>query len=291
VPGTDRDAETVAALEHLAAMHGVPAMVEATRQSCVALRRHPALRRRGAAARVEATVRAACCSAELAGAPVPVELVRDVAAGRARFADGAAGRTAQGALRALAEAERLGTTWQQAPLQALARLHTAACAGLVGDALLGRPRPAGAQPGDGADLLDPSGAPLLAPGGEQLTGRLEALASLLRAPEAVPALVVAALVHAEVAVARPFAAGNGVVARALCRAVVVGRGLDASGVAVWEAPMLRLGPGYAQGLSGYATGSPAGVQAWIGLFAEAVRGGAIEGTAVCDAVLAGELSA
>jgi hypothetical protein len=253
------------------------------------LRRHPALRSRGAAARVEATVRAACCSAELAGARVPVGLVRDVAAGRARFADDAAGRTARGALLALAEVERLGTTSQQAPLRVLARLHTAACAGLVDDALLGRPRPAGTQPGDGTDLLDPSGAPLPAPGGEQLTGRLEALAGLLRAPQSAPALVVAALVHAEVAVARPFAAGNGVVARALCRAVVVGRGLDAGGIAVWEAPVLRLGPRYAQGLSAYATGSPAGVLGWLGLFADAVRDGALEGMAVCDAVLAGEL--
>jgi hypothetical protein len=39
----------------------------------------------------------------------------------------------------------------------------------------------------------PQGGPLLAPDGEQLRGRLEALASLMRAPESAPALLVAAL--------------------------------------------------------------------------------------------------
>jgi hypothetical protein len=283
--------ETVAALEHLAASPGVADLVEATRSACVGLRLHQALRRRGPAARAEATIRAAQCSAALAGAQVPVALVRDVARGSATFPDDAAGRTAQGVLRALAEAERLGSTWRQASLQALARLHTAACAGLVDDALLGRPRPAGAQPGDGADLHDASGGPLVAPDGDQLRGRLDALASLMRAPASSPALLIAALVQAEVAVARPFAAGNGVVARALCRAVVIERGLDTTGTVVWEAPLLAAGPRYARALSGYAAGSPAGVLAWIQLFAEAIRLGADEGAAVCEAVLAGRLPA
>lgn len=281
----------MAALEHLAAAPGVPESIEAARDACVGLRMHQALRRRAAEARAEATVRAARCSAVLAGAQVPVSLVRDVARGRAGFPDDASGRTAQGALRALAEAERLGVTWQQAPLQALARLHTAACAGLVDDALLGRPRPAGARPGDGADLSDVAGGPLPAPDGDQLTGRLESLAGLMRAPESAPALLVAALVHAEVAVARPFAAGNGVVARALCRSVVVARGLDTTGTVVWEAPLLAAGPAYPRALSAYATGSPAGVVGWIRMFAELVRAGAGEARAVCDAVLAGRLPA
>jgi hypothetical protein len=284
-----RDVDTVAALKYLATRPGVPALVEATRDACLGLRRHPALRRRGATARAEATLRAARCSAEMAGARVPLVLVRDVARGRATFGDDAAGRTARGALRALAEAERLGPIGQQAPLQALARLHTAACAGLVGDALLGRPRPAGVRPGDGVDLHDASGGPLLAPDGEQLRGRLEALAGLMRAPESTPALLVAALVQAEVAVARPFVAGNGVVARALCRAVVIERGLDASGVAVWEAALLDAGQDHSQALSAYATGSTAGVLDWIRLFADSVRAGAREGAALGDAVLAGQL--
>jgi Fic family protein len=289
MPDRGRDADTAAALEHLAGLAEVTAVVERTREACIALRRHPALRRRVAAARAEATIRAARSSAALAGAALPVSLFRAAAQGRGRFPEDATGRTARGAMRALAEAERLAQTWQQAPLQALARLHTAASAGLVAQEALGRPRPAGAQPGDGTDLHDPAGGPLSAPDGEQLAGRLEALASLMRAPESVPALVVAALVHAEVAVARPFAAGNGVVARALCRTVVIERGLDASGVAVWEAALLESGPGYAEALSAYAGGKPSGVIGWICSFGAAVQAGALEGQAVCDAVLAGQL--
>src|SRR5919206_414051 len=82
-------------------------------------------------------------------------------AGDARsFPPDAAGRVAQGVLRAHAEAEALPPGWERAPLQALARLHVVAAAGFVPDAALGRPRLAGEAPGDGADLLRPDGTPL-----------------------------------------------------------------------------------------------------------------------------------
>src|SRR5690606_24631411 len=129
-------------------------------------------------------------------------------------------------------------------------LHVAAAAGLVPDDALGRPRRTGELPGDGADLLTaPSpasgepGTPVAvpAPEGAALTARLDTLAEVLREPGEAPALIVAAVAHAEVATARPFLAGNGVVARALCRAVVVGRGLDPQAVAVWEVPLFAAG--------------------------------------------------
>src|SRR5204863_7083319 len=138
----------------------------------------------------------------------------------------AAGRTAQGALRAHAEAEALPPGWERTPLQALARLHVVAAAGLVPDAALGRPRAAGEVPGEGADLLTAGGAALPAADAAELPGRLAALVDLVAAPPAVPALVLAGIAHGEIAAMRPFVSGNGVVARALCRALVVGRGLD-----------------------------------------------------------------
>lgn len=287
--GRDADARTVQALAQLAGLPDVVRAVESARDAGTRLRWHPALRRMSGPARAEATIRAVRCSAALAGARLPLPLVRDAARGTARFPDNAVGRTVQGALRAVGEVERLGDNWQQLPLQALARLHLAAGAGLVADDALGRPRPAGSQPSDGLDLLDVAGVPLVAPDGELLTARLESLASVLRAPGSIPALVVAAVAHAEVAVARPFTSGNGVVARALCRAVVIKRGLDASGVAVWEAALLDVGTAYPAALSAYATGSPAGVVGWIELFGRAVKDGAAEGMAVCDAVLSGRL--
>jgi Fic family protein len=280
----------VAALERLAALPGVPEAVEEAREACTQLRWHPALRRRAAEARAEAGIRAVRASAALAGARLPVDLVRDVARGAATFPPDASGRAAHGVLRAHAAAEALAAGWERAPLQVLARLHVAAAAGLVPDAALGRPRLPGEAPGDGADLLRPDGSALPAADPAQVPGRLAALADLLRAPASVPALVVAALAHAEIATLRPFITANGVVARAVCRALVVGRGLDPTGVAVWEAALLAAGPPYPLALAGYAEGTVDGVRSWLLLFAAAVTDGAGEGRAVADAVLAGRLS-
>lgn len=279
----------VQALDQLTALPGVADAVEASREACTALRWHQALRRRTAEAAAESAVRAACASSTLAGGRFPLDVVRDVVCGATTFPDDPAGRTARGTVRALAEAERLGSTWQHAPAQALARLHTVAAAGLLPAERLGRPRGEGEQPGDGADLFRPDASLVEAPSGRELTDRLAGIGQLLTVPPTSPALVVAALVHAEIATVRPFAAANGVVARALCRAVVVGRGLDPTAVAVWEVPLLALGPAYPLALGAYATGTADGVAQWLLRFAGAVVEGAAQGRAVCDAVLAGRL--
>lgn len=292
-PDAGSTTDTAAALAALAALPGVPEAVDAAREACTNLRWHNALRRRTAEARAEAGIRAVRASAALAGARFPVDLVRDAARGAATLPDDPVGRTASGALRAAAEADRLEAVLATAPLQAIARLHVAAAAGLVPDDALGRPRAAGEVPGDGADLLTGAGPDDVVPapdGGDPLTARLSGLVDLLRAPAEAPALVVAALVHAEVMTARPFVAANGVVARALCRALVVGRGLDPTGVAVWEAALLAAGPNYPLTLAAYASGTADGVRSWLTMFARAVVDGAGEGRAVCDAVLAGRLS-
>jgi hypothetical protein len=279
----------LAALERIAALPGVAAAVDEAREACTELRWHPALRRKADAARAEAGVRAVRSSAALAGARFPLELARNVARGADTFPGDAAGRTALGVLRAHAEAEALPGAWERTPLQALARLHVVTAAGLVPDDALGRPRVAGELPGEGADLLTASGASLPAPDAEELPGRLAALGDLLAAPASVPALVVAGLVHAEIATLRPFVAGNGIVARALCRAIVVGRGLDPTGVVVWESGLLAAGPSYPLALAGYGQGSAEGVAEWLVLFARAVVDGAAEGGRVADAVLTGRL--
>ncbi len=277
-----------AALDRLAALPGVAPAVEEAREACTQLRWHRALRRRAEEARAEATVRAARSSAALAGARLPVALVRDAARGAAPLPDDPAGRTARGALRALAEVQQHHLD-RGAPLQVLARLHVAAAAGLVPDAVLGRPRLPGEEPGDGADLLTAQGDTVPAPAGPALASRLAGIADLVAAPASAPALVVAGLVHAEVATARPFVSGNGVVARALCRAIVVQRGLDPTAVAVWESALLAAGPAYPLALAAYAQGTAEGVADWLTLFARGVVDGAGEGRAVCDVVLAGRL--
>jgi hypothetical protein len=79
------------------------------------------------------------------------------------------------------------------------------------------------------------------------------------------------------------------VARALARAVVIGRGLDPMGVVVWEAAHLDAGPRYGTALDAYASGTPDGLAHWLKHCAQAIVDGAGEGRVVCDAVLAGRL--
>jgi Fic family protein len=108
-----------------------------------------------------------------------------------------------------------------------------------------------------------------------------------------PAVVVAALVHAEIATVRPFVRGNGLVARAMERAILQVSGLDPTGVAVVELGHRASGAGgaaYLGALAAYGTGSPEGVELWITHCAEAIVAGAQEGVAIADAVLAGRLS-
>ncbi len=263
---------------------GVADAVATAREACTQLRWHGALRRRTSWAAAETTARAARASAVMEGAELPLDLVRDVLRGARLAPADAVGRTVSGAVRATVEAGALGDAVRRSPLRALARLHTAAAAGLLPDEQLGRPRAAGEQP---RDLAGPGEAP----GGAGLRARLDGLTGLMSAPAEVPALIVAGLVHAEVLAIRPFVVGNGVVARALFRAAVVGRGLDPTAVAVPEAGFEQLGlPAYATAVTAYATGTPEGVAAWLVHCAEAVRLGAVAGEAVADAVLAGRLT-
>ncbi len=101
----------------------------------------------------------------------------------------------------------------------------------------------------------------------------------------------AALVHAEIATVRPFVRGNGLVARAVERAVIRASGLDPTGVAVAEVGHRSAGPGaYLGALAAYASGSPQGVALWLTHCAKAVVVGAQEGGRIADAVLAGRLT-
>jgi Fic family protein len=273
------------ALHALAALPGVGESVAEARAACTALRWHEALRRRTPQASAEASARAARASAALEGAELPLDLVRDALRGARELPEDPVGRTVSGALRATVEAGRLGEVTRRTPAQALARLHTAAAAGLVPDDSLGRPR----RPGEPARDLGGPARP--APDPEQVAARLDALAALLTATGDVPALVLAAVAQAEVLVLRPFVVGNGVVARALFRAVIVDRALDPTGVGVPEVAFAEAGlPAYGRALAGYATGSPDGVAGWLRFCADAVTAGAAHGRAVADAVLAGRLS-
>lgn len=275
--------DLAAAVDALLRLDGVRDGVEGAREACTQLRWHPALRRRIPEAAAESRVRGARASAALDGAERRVEVVRDLMRGAQTWPDqpDPAEATLQAAVRAGAEGEHVLGLIKRAPLQALARLHVAAMADLVPADQLGRPRLPGE---DCRELVEVGPAPDAAVASARLRQAME-LVGLTGAP----VVLIAALVHAEIAVARPFGRGNGIIARAMERAVLIAGGVDPTGVSVPEAGYVSQGGAAAYGgaLAAYDRGDADGVRLWLTHAAGSVRAGAAEGTRIADAVLAG----
>ncbi|GMA38308.1 hypothetical protein [Mobilicoccus caccae] len=278
------------AIRTIAAWPAVDAALSEAREACTRLRWNEGLRRRAPEAAAESRVRGARASAEVDGARSEDSVVRGLLIGATEWPSDPDPTLAvlRGAIQATAEAEHVGRILRSSPRQALARLHTAAAEPLLtgeGHAQLGRPREEGSPCAEFADL----GAP---PTG--LTDRLHGIVSLLETSAApgTPVLVVAALVHAEIAIVRPFSRGNGLVARAVERALVHAGGVDPTGVSVPEAGHLRrAGSPYLGALAAYAGGTREGVELWVRHVASAVTDGAAEGERIASAVRAGRLDA
>ncbi|WP_433499230.1 oxidoreductase [Sphaerimonospora sp. CA-214678] len=249
----------------IADLPGVPEAVQQAREATDRLYRHRVLRRRSPEVSAESALRGARASAALEGVDVPLQALR---------LGEAADAVPQGALRVSAELGRLGPTWRSAPRQVLARLHALAAAGLMADP--GRPRTV-------PTTADPLGLGP-APGPEETAVRMSALAGLLSAATKAPALVLAAIVHAELAVLRPFGVADGLVARAAGRLTLVEHGLDPKSLIAVEVGHLELGDAYTAGLRAYLAGTADGVGEWIRHCAEAVVVGARETTAICEAM-------
>ncbi|MGZ4438584.1 MAG: oxidoreductase [Nocardioides sp.] len=222
-------------LARLASLEGVGSAMAATRDGIDALLRDRGLRRTTPETTAESLLRGAHASAVLEGSDSSLEEVRA----------GGGDETVAAALRVSTELLGLTPTLMSAPLQAFARVHTLAGKGVCDDADLGRPRD------------------------EESSARLRDLARLLTAGTSAPALVVAAVVHAEVATVAPFVSHNGIVARALERLLLVARGVDAKSLVVPEAGHLALRREYESNLRGYREGGTAGVHSWLLYAAEA----------------------
>lgn len=149
-------------------------------------------------------------------------------------------RWLHGATRLVRELPALGALVLVSPAQALARAHSLAGHGMVPDDDLGRLREDG-----------------------EAARRMSAVADLLSRPTEAPGIVLAAIVHAEVAVVAPFGSADGLVARAVEHMVLIATGVDPLGVVVIEAGHAVDPAGYARALEGYASGTVAGVRAWI----------------------------
>jgi Fic family protein len=179
------------------------------------------------------------------------------------------GRVVAASLALQAEVPRQVDMLERAPLQVISRLHAVVSMGFVAPDERGRLR--------SDEVVDDPLRLRDLPSARSASRRMTALASLLTRPTTAPALVVAAVAHAEVAVVRPFGWGSGLVARALTRLLLASRGVDPDGLTVPEAGLHAAGrSAYADALTAYATGTADGVAQWLVLHAETVRVGADE---------------
>ena len=269
-------------LAPLVALPGVEAGVAQARRAVDGLLASRVLRRRSAEVTAESALRGARASAELEGAVIELERLRGqlLAGGAVTLANGdeRGARVVEGAVRLHADLGSVLVAWRHSPRQALARLHVLSAAALVSDPdALGRPRGAGMAYEDPLEL-GPAPDPL------EVAARLDGLARVLVGGTAAPAVVVAAVVHGELMALRAFGTGDGLVARAAARLVLVDRGLDPKAVSAPEVGHAELHGDYVEALRADVSGTPDGVARWILHCAAAVALGAREGAAVCEAI-------
>ena len=225
----------------LAELEGVSSGLAAARDAVDAVLRDRGRRRTPPALTAESLLRGAVASARLEGSAATDTEIR---AGRGDA-------VALAAVRVSTQVLGLAGTLRTAPLQVFARLHAVAAAGELAGDRVGRPRDADAA----AALRD-------------LAGRLVA-------PTSAPALLVAAVAHAEIAVAAPFSSHNGLVARAVERLVLVQRGVDPVSLTVPEVGHLALRPAYEERLAALREAPGADtMRAWLRYAGTAITRGA-----------------
>ena len=241
-------------LAPLLELAGVPEALTAARTDVDAALRHPALRAAGGTVAAEVALRSAVASAALEGHGYPLDEVR---------AGTVTDPVVQGALRVSRELDDLAMLWTRVPRQVLARVHVLAARDVVPAGQLGRPVPA------------PAGAV-----------RLATLLELVTAPPGVPAMLLAAVVHAELVTIAPFAGPGGVVARLAARLCLVAGGLDPRGLLAPEVGHLDRRPEYVGALGAFATGTPDGLRAWLRHYATAISLAAAAASAAGDVLRA-----
>jgi hypothetical protein len=234
VPHPSTESRAPDPLAWLSDLEGVPSAFAATRDGVDVMLRDRGLRRTTPEQTAESLLRGAHASAVLEGSASTIEEIR---------AD-AGDELARAAVRVSTELLSLVPVLGRSPAQAFARLH----------ALTG-----GASPGQ--------------PVSSERTERVQSLARTMLSTSA-PAMIVAALVHAELMAAQPFADRNGIVARAAERLVLVARGVDPASLVVPEAGHLALRAEYESNLRGYRDGGVDGLHSWLLYAAEAQVKGA-----------------
>lgn len=248
-------------LAPLMALEGVADAAARATDAIAAVHRHRVNLRKWNVTGAESVLRGARSSAWLEGADPTVPddgVVADpVLAAALRVADRITPET-------IGETSR---TFRRAPLQVLARW-----------AVLADPR--------GDEHAEALGRPV---GDDRLTAeqkeqRLHALGSLIAGGTSVPAAVLSGVVHGELLTLEPFAAGNGIVARAASRLVCVTGGADPRGLAVPEVHWTRHRAAYTDAARGFASGSRDGLRDWLLLHLGGLEAGAVEARGIAEAV-------
>lgn len=131
------------------------------------------------------------------------------------------------------EAELAGAALAH-PLDTLGRLHGVVCAGLVDPEVVGRYRVTDQAVHDGLQGMEiyKAAPPATLPGAMEELGTWISRRSLV-----VPPVILAGVVHERLLELQPFEAGNGRVARAFTRVLLVAGGIDTHGAAVLEGPL------------------------------------------------------
>ena len=157
-----------------------------------------------------------------------------------------------GAVRLSSELTPLAEVIRVAPAQALARAHVLLARGVVPDDTLGR------------IAADP-----------HTSARMAGLTDLLTAGGGgTSAVVLAAVVHGELATIAPFGSGDGLVARAAEHLVLISAGVDPRAAVPVEAGQAADPVAYRAALAGYASGTLVGVRGWLLHCAAALSRGA-----------------
>lgn len=258
-----------AQLDRLAADREAAQAVASARAAVDRLLAHRVLLRSSGRVAAESALRSARASAALEGVDLDLAALRH----------GSADPVVQGALRVAAGIGELVGVVRRAPLQAVARLHVLAAAGVLPAAELGRPA-------TGSD-----------------TPRLVAAARACSSSTA-PALLVAAVAHAEVVAsgafpvaaetgptgrrpgdaARPAPPTGGMVARGLARLILVERGLDPKAVVAVDVGHAADPACYAASLAAYRASEPV---PFVLHLCRAVEAAVQESLAVCEALRRG----
>lgn len=243
----------------VAAMPGVADAARSARSALDPLLLDRKLRTHGQTLAATAALQNAHASATLEGADVPLEELRagNVSSPMLRVASGV-----------LEAHQMLRTLTGQPARQVWARLAVVAGREYLDEELRGRPRLRGQSLQDPLHLKQ-----VVEP--HDVAVRLAMLAELLQRPTEAPALVVAAIAHAELVALQPFAAGNGVVARCYFHHVLSERGLDPDYFSFTDVGLISLGrAAYVRSIQHYDQGGE-GVASWVVHIAHAFERGAL----------------